>query len=195
MTNFLMGRHSLIGPSRRAVPFAGLGLTEFTARRVLVGWSCLIAAVVAGGAAACGPTNDGPDPITSGHAVVAELSNTTIGSPKTTPTTYWIVQRNALTACPDFLYFVRRYSARRPQFEHVLVMDSLNVDVKTQLRQGRLHLVTRSTDVPLPPGGMIVVLHRPEAEVHTKVGYVSIADATIHPDLVSDELTQLFGES
>ena len=112
-----MGRHSLIGPSRRAVPFAGLGLTEFTARRVLVGWSCLIAAVVAGGAAACGPTNDSPDPITSGHAVVAELSNTTIGSPKTTPTTYWIVQRDALTACPDFLYFVRRYSARRPQFE------------------------------------------------------------------------------
>lgn len=40
-----------------------------------------------------------------------------------------------------------------------------------------------------------MVIHRPEAEVHTKVVYVSIADATIHPDFVSDELTQLFGES
>lgn len=140
---------------------------------------------IALGISACIPSDDAFNVRNNAALIVADQGVTTFPS----STAYWIVSRDELLSCPDFLYYIRRYSSRYPDLLHLVITDRIDSAFKAQLRRARIDLAFRSTGIPLPLGGMTLAIeHAHDQELN--VNFIASADATLHPNFVSDVLNE-----
>lgn len=137
------------------------------------------------GISACSSSDDVFDVRSNAELVVADQRVATAES----PTAYWIVSREELSSCPDFLYYIRRYSSRYPDLLHVVVTDHTDGAFGTQLRRARIDVALTSTNISLPLGGLTLAIQHAGDE-QLNVNFVEAADATLHPDFVSDVLSE-----
>lgn len=139
------------------------------------------------GISACEPSDDTFDVRSNAERIVADQGVATVES----STAYWIVSRSELSSCPDFLYYVRRYSSRYPDLSHVIITDHADSVLEAEMRRARIELTLRSTIVPLPLGGLTLAIQHVVDEPLI-VNFVEAADATRDPDFVSDVLNEFF---
>ena len=137
------------------------------------------------GISACQPSADVLDVRNNAALIMADQSVVTVAP----VTVYWIVSRDELSSCPDFFYYIRRYSARYSDLLHVVITDHADSVFEAQMRRARIDLTLRSTSAPLPLGGLTLVVQHGGNE-QLNVNFVEAADATLHPDFVSDVLNE-----